>query len=49
VIIDGEGDFGEKMIKDGYAYEYTYHGRKYKNQKKYKEAQKYAEKNELGL
>jgi len=49
VNIEGGGDFGEKMIRDGYAYEYTYHGRKYKNQKKYKEAQKYAEENELGL
>ena len=49
VNIEGEGDFGKKMIHDGYAYEYTYHGRKYKNQKKYKEAQKYAEENELGL
>lgn len=48
VHIEGK-DFEEEMIKSGYAYEYTYHGHKYKNQKKYKEAQKYAEKNKLGL
>ena len=47
--VDGKWDFGEKMIRDGYAYEYTYHGRKYKYQKKYKEAQKFAEKNKVGL
>ena len=49
VYVDGKVDFEEEMIKQGYAYEYTYHGHKYKKQKKYKEAQKYAEKNLLGL
>ena len=49
IILDDGRDFEYEMIKNGYAYEYTYHGRKYKNQKKYKEAQKYAEKNHLGL
>jgi len=45
---DGE-DFGKKMIQDGYAYEYTYHGREYKHQKEYKEAEKFARENKLGL
>ena len=49
ILIDGKNDFGLEMIKTGYAYENTYKGRKYKNQKKYKEAQRYAEKNKLGL
>ncbi len=49
VYVDGKIDFEEEMIKQGYAYEYTYHGHKYKKQKIYKETQKKAEKNKLGL
>jgi len=49
ILIDGKKDFGLEMIKTGYAYENTYKGKKYKNQKIYKDAQKYAEKNKLGL
>ncbi len=49
IILENGEDYGEKMIKEGYAYEYTYHGRFYQNQKKYKIAQKYAEKHKKGL
>ena len=49
VFLENGENFEEKMIREGYAYEYTYHGRIYKYQKKFKEAQKYAEKNRLGL
>ena len=44
-----EKNFAEIMIEQGYGYEYTYHGRKYKYQKSFKDAQKRAEKNKLGL
>lgn len=49
ILVNGEDDFGLKMIKNGYAYENTYWGLEYKNQKIYKEAQKYAENLYLGL
>ena len=49
VYLPNGEDFGLKMIKDGYAYEYTYKGRWYKHQKEYKEAEKFARKNKLGL
>lgn len=41
-------DFGKQLIRNGYAYEYTYN-LPYKNQSIYKSAQKYASDNELGL
>ncbi|EFK95101.1 nuclease (SNase domain protein) [sediment metagenome] len=49
VFFENGDDFGLEMIESGFAYEYTYQGREYKNQNIYKEAQKYAEKNQLGL
>ncbi len=48
VLINGKTDFGEQMIKEGFAYEYTYNT-PYKNQQKYKIAQKYAQKFQKGL
>ena len=45
---DGQ-NFAKKMIRDGYGYEYTYHGRAYKYQKEFKEAQKYAQEHKIGL
>lgn len=47
VFVDGV-DYGDEMIKTGYAYEYTYH-LPYKYQKKYKESESYAKGNNLGL
>lgn len=47
VYKDGE-DIGQKLIADGYAYEYTY-GTPYKNQANYKAAQKVAESQGKGL
>jgi micrococcal nuclease len=47
VFLDGE-NFNEALIKNGYAYEYTYNV-PYKYQKAFKEAQKYAEENNVGL
>ncbi|MCT4617163.1 MAG: thermonuclease family protein [Candidatus Gracilibacteria bacterium] len=38
-----------KMIRDGYAYEYTYKGNEYKYQQIFKDAQKYARENDKGL
>ena len=46
-LADGT-NFNKKMIKDGYAYEYTYNS-SYKYQTEFKEAQKYAQENKLGL
>lgn len=48
VILANGQDFGEQMIKGGYAYEYTYSGR-YDKQAIYKSAQTYASSNQLGL
>ncbi len=48
LIIEGKVDFGEQMIKQGYAYEYT-HNLPYQNQKKYQLAEKYARENQRGL
>ena len=42
-------DFGQVMIADGYAYEYTYHGNTYKNQTLYKTAQAQAQQEKTGL
>jgi len=39
----------KKMIANGYAYEYTYRGRKYKYQSEFKNAQKEAEQQKRGL
>ena len=47
-LSDGR-DFGQVMIADGYAYEYTYHGNPGIHQQRYKEAQKIAKKEEVGL
>ena len=41
--------FNKQIIKDGYAYEFTYKGRVYKYQKEFKFAQEYARKHKLGL
>lgn len=48
IYINNETDFGLTMIKEGYAYEYTYNT-PYKFQKEYKLAQKEAENSKLGL
>jgi len=42
-------DFGQVMIADGYAYEYTFKGRTYKNQDLYKAAQTQAQEENVGL
>lgn len=47
VFLDGE-NFNQSLIKNGYAYEYTYNV-PYKYQKEFKAAQKYAEENNIGL
>lgn len=49
VIMTNSQDFGEKMIQDGYAYEYTYRGNSYKNQKLYKNAESRAKESKVGL
>ncbi len=48
VFINGEINFNLAMIKQGYAYEYTYN-LPYKYQAEFKTAQKLAESNKLGL
>lgn len=48
VFINNQTDFGLQMIKEGYAYEYTYDA-PYKFQAKYKQAQKEAENSRVGL
>ena len=48
VYLPNEIEVGEKMIKDGYAYEYTYR-HAYKKQKTYKQAEVYARQHNLGL
>lgn len=47
VFLDDE-NFNESLIKNGYAYEYTYNV-PYKYQSEFKAAQKYAEQNNIGL
>lgn len=42
-------DFGQVMLADGYAYEYTYRGTPNKNQQLYRQAQTQAEENRVGL
>jgi micrococcal nuclease len=41
--------YNEKMIKEGYAREYTFNKEKYKYQKEFKADEKEAQKNKLGL
>ncbi len=48
-LADSGENFAKKMIADGFAYEYTYHGLKYKYQSEYRQAEKNARKNKLGL
>lgn len=48
LYIEGKTDFGLEMIKNGYAYEYTY-DLPYTKQKEYKDAQTYAANKKLGL
>lgn len=48
VYMSGGQDFGLEMIRQGYAYEYTYDV-PYKFQKEYKAAQKEAENSKIGL
>ena len=48
IYLPDGSDVGEKMIKDGYAYEYTYRY-PYKKQKLYKQAEEYAKQHNLGL
>ena len=48
VILPDGRNFNEIMIKEGYAYEYTYN-EKYKYQDDFKSAEKYARENKLGL
>lgn len=47
ILPDGQ-DFGEVMLKAGFAHEYTYN-QKYQKQAVYKQAENYAKQNELGL
>ncbi len=49
IFLENGENFAEKMITDGYGYEYTYHGQKYKYQKNFKNAQVFAQKHQLGL
>jgi micrococcal nuclease len=48
VIMQDGTNFNQKMIAEGYAYEYTYNT-PYRYQKEFKEAQKSAQKEDLGL
>lgn len=48
LVIDNTTDFGEQMIRQGYAHEYTYN-LPYKKQSTYKSAETYARNNKLGL
>ncbi len=48
IILPDGRDFGELMLSEGYANEYTY-DQKYDKQAKYKQAEKFAQENKLGL
>lgn len=48
ITLENGTDFGEAMLRGGYAYEYTY-GNAYANQSTYKAAETYASSNEVGL
>jgi micrococcal nuclease len=45
----GDTNINEQMIRDGYAYEYTYKSEKYMYQNQFKQAEKFARENKLGL
>lgn len=45
----GDTNINEQMIRDGYAYEYTYKSEKYTYQNQFKKAEKFARENKLGL
>jgi micrococcal nuclease len=45
----GDININEQMIRDGYAYEYTYKSEKYMYQNQFKQAEKFARENKLGL
>ena len=49
IFLENNKNFAEIMIEQGYGYENTYRGRKYKYQSDFKSAQKRAEKNKMGL
>lgn len=42
-------DFGQVLVADGFAYEYTYLGKKYKNQTQYQQAEAVAKAGKAGL
>ncbi len=42
-------DFGQVLVADGFAYEYTYLGREYKNQTQYQQAEAAAKAAKIGL
>jgi len=44
-----QANVNKQMVRDGFAYEYTYRGEKYKFQKDFKQAQKEAENTKAGL
>ncbi|MCK9466834.1 MAG: thermonuclease family protein [Candidatus Absconditabacterales bacterium] len=48
IFLDGE-NINEKLVKNGYAREYSHKGKKYKYQSLFQSAQKYAQENGLGL
>ncbi|HOQ79112.1 MAG TPA: thermonuclease family protein, partial [Candidatus Absconditabacterales bacterium] len=48
VFLNGE-NINEKLIRNGYAREYSYKGKNYKYQSLFQSAQKYAQQNSLGL
>ncbi|HPC34247.1 MAG TPA: thermonuclease family protein, partial [Candidatus Absconditabacterales bacterium] len=48
VFLNGE-NINEKLVKNGYAREYSYKGKNYKYQSLFQSAQKYAQQNSLGL
>ena len=48
IILPNGDNFNEQIIKDGYAYEYTYRD-SYKYQKEFMQAEEYARDNKLGL
>ncbi len=49
VFLEDGTNFAELMIKEGYGFEYTYHGLAHKYQTSYREAQKEAQKAKKGL
>lgn len=49
LFLDDDTNFNETMIKEGYAYEYTYENALYKYQNEFKQAEEYARENKRGL